>query len=125
MKAWTTSKGDFSKSIDFLKKANGSLENALNKAGEEGVAALEKAIPKDSGLASQSWRYELEKNGNGHYGIVFHNDDIEGGYNVAILVQYGHGLRNGGYVQGRDYINPALRPIFDNLANDVWEELNR
>lgn len=125
MKAWGISKGDFSKSIDFLKKANGSVEDALNRAGEKGVAALEKAIPKDSGLASQSWRYELEKHSNGYYSVVFHNDDIEGGYNVAILVQYGHGLRNGGYVQGRDFINPALRPIFDNLANDVWKELNR
>ena len=124
MKIWATNKGDFSKTIDFLKKANNNVLPALHAAGQKGVEALEKATPKDTQLAASSWGYTIDGN-PGNYTITFHNYDIEGGYNVAILIQYGHGTGTGGYVAGRDFINPALQPIFDSLADDIWKEINK
>lgn len=124
MKIWATNTGDFSQTIDFLKKAKSDILPVLHDAGARGVDALKKATPKDTTLASDSWGYTID-GANGNYSITFHNYDIEGGYNVAILIQYGHGTGTGGYVQGRDFINPALQPIFDELANDIWKEINR
>lgn len=124
MKIWATDKGNFSKTLNFLKKANTDVLPVLNKYGEKGVEALRNATPIDTSLAASSWGYTID-GGKGNYTITFHNYDIEGGYNVAILVQYGHGTGTGGYVAGRDFINPALQPIFDNLADDIWKEINR
>jgi hypothetical protein len=85
-----------------------------------GVDALANAVPKDSGLASQNWGYEVSQNGGG-VRITWTNSDIENGFPVAIMLQYGYGTGTGGYVQGRDYINPAIRPVFDQIANTVWK----
>lgn len=124
MKIWATGKGDFSKTIKFLKKADSNVLPVLHAAGQKGVEALRDATPKDTQLAAASWGYTIDGSA-GDYTITFHNYDIEGGYNVAILIQYGHGTGTGGYVVGRDFINPALKPIFDNLADDIWKEINR
>lgn len=124
MRIWATSKGDFSQTLDWLKGANTKVYDILNKYGQKGVEALEKATPKLTNLASLSWGYEIE-GGPGAYKLVFHNYDIEGGYNVALLIQYGHGTGTGGYVTGRDFINPALQPIFDELAEELWKELTK
>lgn len=99
-----------------------SPESIIERYAQQGVAALSAATPKDTGLAASQWRYEIEKTKEG-YTLSFHNDDIENGYNVAILIQYGHGLKNGGYVAGQDYINPAIKPIFDGIVNDIWKEV--
>lgn len=124
MKIWATDKGDFSKTIKFLKKADRNVLPALHAAGQKGVEALRNATPIDTRLAASSWGYTIDGD-VGNYTITFHNYDIEGGYNVAILIQYGHGTGTGGYVAGRDFINPALQPIFDSLADDIWKEINR
>lgn len=124
MKVWATSKGDFSQTLDWLKSATNKSYDILNKYGQRGVEALERATPKLTSLASTSWGYEIEGT-NGSYKLVFHNYDIEGGYNVAILIQYGHGTGTGGYVTGKDFINPALQPIFDDLAEELWRELTK
>lgn len=124
MKIWATDKGNFKKTFEFLEKANKSVEPILHAAGQKGVKALQQATPKYTRLASSSWGYTLDGN-NGSYTLTFHNYDIEGGYNVAILIRYGHGTGTGGYVTGRDFITPALQPIFDNLADDVWKEMNK
>lgn len=124
MKVWATNRGNFSKTIDFLKNANNNVLPVLHAAGQKGVEALRNATPKDTQLAASSWGYTID-GGDGNYSITFHNYDIEGGYNVAVLIQYGHGTGTGGYVVGRDFINPALQPIFDNLADDIWKEINR
>lgn len=124
MKIWATDKGDFSRTIKFLKNADSNVLPALHAAGQRGVEALRNATPKDTQLAASSWGYTIDGDA-GNYTITFHNYDIEGGYNVAILIQYGHGTGTGGYVAGRDFINPALQPIFDNLADDIWKEINR
>lgn len=119
-----SSTGDWSKTnkfLDFLMKQD--IESVLSKYGEMGVNALANATPVDTGLASSQWRYEVHKTFGG-YVLSFHNDDIEHGYNVALLIQYGHGLKNGGYVPGRDYINPTLKPIFDSIVEDAWKEVN-
>lgn len=124
MRIWADSKGDFGKTLDWLKGATSKSYNIFVKYGEKGVQALESATPKDTTLASKSWGYEIEGS-EGAYTLVFHNYDIEGGYNVALLVQYGHGTGTGGYVAGRDFINPALQPIFDELAEELWKELTK
>lgn len=116
-------KGDFKKTNSFFEKL---LENfnvgALDKYGKLGVEALSAATPVDTGLAASSWYYKIEHD-KGSSKIIWGNSDIEGGCNVAILVQYGHGTRNGGYVQGRDFINPAMRPVFDEIADKAWKEV--
>ena len=124
MKIWATDKGDFKNTFNFLKKAEMNVLPILHEYGEKGVEALRRATPKYTDLASLSWGYSIEGS-RGKYTITFHNYDIEGGYNVAILIQYGHGTGTGGYVAGRDFINPTLQPIFDNLAEDIWKELNK
>ena len=114
-------KGDFSKTKSFFKNAlNNSVLKSLDAYGKSGVAALSSATPVASGLTAQSWSYTIVAQ-NGSYTISWFNSHVENGVPIAIILQYGHGTRNGGYVQGRDYINPALRPIFDKLANDAWK----
>ena len=118
-------KGDFSKLTRFLEKAKNAVRlGDLDRYGREGVAALASATPVDSGLTARSWYYEIE-NKNGSAVISFHNSNIQNGVPIAIILQYGHGTGTGGWVQGRDYINPAVRPIFDKLANDAWREVTK
>lgn len=115
-------KGDFGNTEKFL----GKLENKVSidlfeKYGREGVAALKSATPVDSGLTAESWYYTVERQ-NGSISLNFHNSNINNGVPIAIILQYGHATRNGGWVEGIDYINPALEPIFEKLANDAWLE---
>ena len=118
-------KGDFSKLTRFLEKAKNAVKiGDLDKYGREGVAALASATPVDSGLTSESWYYKIE-NKNGSATITFYNSNIQNGVPIAVILQYGHGTRNGGWVQGRDYINPAIRPIFDQIANEAWKEVTK
>lgn len=118
-------KGDFSKLTRFLEKAKESVRlGDLDKYGREGVAALASATPVDSGLTADSWRYEIT-NKQGSAKITFYNSNIQNGVPIAIILQYGHGTRNGGWVQGRDYINPAIQPIFDKIVNEAWREVTK
>ena len=118
-------KGDFSKLTRFLERAKEAVHiGDLDKFGKEGVAALASATPVDSGLTAQSWRYEIT-NRKGSATITFYNSNIQNGVPIAIILQYGHGTRNGGWVQGRDYINPAIQPIFDKIANEAWREVTK
>ena len=118
-------KGDFANLTKYLEKAKKSatLSN-LERFGEEGVAALASATPVDSGLTANSWYYKIERS-KGIYKITFYNSNIQNGVPIAIILQYGHGTRNGGWVEGRDYINPAIQPVFDNLANEAWKEVTK
>ena len=116
-------KGDFSKSIRFLEKTKGAVSlRDLDKYGREGVAVLASATPVDSGLTADSWYYEIERK-KGSVSITFYNSNVQNGIPIAIILQYGHGTGTGGWVQGRDYINPAIQPIFDKMANDAWREV--
>ena len=117
--------GDFSKLTSFLEKSK-ELFNVgiLDKYGRKGVEALAAATPIDSGETANSWYYRLE-NKNGSAAIMFCNSHIQNGDPIAIILQYGHGTRNGGWVEGRDYINPALQPIFDELAKEAWKEATK
>lgn len=117
-------KGDFKKLTSFLEKAKEGLDiGVLYKYGRKGVVALSSATPVDTGLTASSWFYKIE-NKNGVAKIEFHNSNIQNGVPIAVILQYGHGTRNGGYVVGRDYINPALQPVFDELAKNAWKEVN-
>ena len=117
--------GDFSKLTSFLEKSK-ELFNVgiLDKYGRKGVEALAAATPIDSGETANSWYYQIE-NKNGSAAIVFCNSHIQNGVPIAIILQYGHGTRNGGWVEGRDYINPALQPIFDELVKEAWKEATK
>jgi hypothetical protein len=118
-------KGDFSNLTSFLERAKEAVHiGNLDRYGQEGVAALASATPVDSGLTANSWYYKIERN-NGSVSITFYNSNIQNGVPIAIILQYGHGTRNGGWVQGRDYINPAIQPIFDKIANEAWEEVTK
>ena len=118
-------KGDFSKLTSFLERAKESVKiGDLDKYGREGVAALSSATPIDSGKTANSWNYEIT-NKNGSVTISFNNSNIQNGVPIAIILQYGHGTKNGGWVQGRDYINPAIQPIFDKIANEAWKEVTK
>lgn len=118
-------KGDFSRLTSFLEKAKESIKvGDLDKYGREGVAALRSATPVESGVTANSWYYTIER-GNGTTKINFANSHFNKGVPIAIILQYGHGTGTGGYVQGRDYINPAIQPIFDKIANDAWREVTK
>jgi hypothetical protein len=106
---------------DFLRKLQkGDIYKALDAEAQKGVAALAAAVPKDSGLAADSWSYEIEHS-RGSATIKWLNTDVENGFPVAIMLQLGYGTGTGGYVQGRDYINPAMQPVFDSIADKVWK----
>lgn len=118
-------RGDFSKTKNFLKNAKiAALLRNADKYGQEGVAALASATPVDSGTTASSWYYEIKNSGDA-ITISFNNSNIQNGVPIAIILQYGHGTGTGGYVQGRDYINPAVRPIFDRIVNEVWREVTK
>ena len=116
-------KGNFQKTDNFLKKAKqGDYFRSLERFAQEGVDALASATPIDSGKTAASWDYTISRS-KGSVSITWTNSNINDGVNIAIIIQYGHGTRNGGYVQGRDYINPAIRPVFDKIAENVWKEV--
>ena len=118
-------KGDFSKLTGYLEKAKNAVRlGDLDRYGRAGVAALSSATPVDSGLTASSWYYEIEHR-NGSVTISFHNSNIQNGVPIAIILQYGHGTGTGGWVQGREYINSAIQPVFDKLANDAWREVTK
>ena len=118
-------KGNFDKTTKFLKRVSKiDIYKVLDKYGREGVDALAAATPVDSGLTANSWNYEIRVSKNS-YSIVWTNSNEVKGVPIAILLQYGHGTRNGGWVQGRDYINPTIQPIFDKLAKTAWEEVTK
>lgn len=118
-------KGNFNKTEKFLKKSFGkNYRSVLEKYAQQGVIALSAATPIDTGLTSVSWSYKITQNKDTDtISIVWENTNIQDGVNIAIILQYGHGTRNGGYVNGIDYINPALKPIFKNLADAAWREV--
>lgn len=118
-------KGDFSKLTRYLERAKEVIKlGDLDKYGQEGVDALSSATPVDSGLTASSWYYKIE-NKNGSAIISFYNSNVNNGVPIAIILQYGHGTSTGGWVEGRDYINPAILPIFEKIANDAWEEVTK
>ena len=117
--------GDFEKTYDFLKRmSRGDAFKVLEKYGKLGVDALASATPIDSGDTASSWTFEVEQTGS-TYSINWLNTNVNGGVNIAIILQTGHGTGTGGYVQGRDYINPAIQPVFDKIANEVWREVTK
>lgn len=115
------SSGSFDNIERFLRRApKVNLRAVLESYGQEGVRALAAATPKDSGIAANSWHYEVKKTRSG-WVINWLNSDIENGFPVAVMLQYGHATGTGGYVRGIDYINPALKPVFDGIANKAWK----
>ena len=118
-------KGDFSKLTRYLERAKNAVRlGTLDKYGEEGVAALMSVTPMESGKTASSWYYKVENSG-GTATIAFFNSNIQNGVPIAIILQYGHGTGTGGWVQGRDYINPAIQPLFDKIANEAWREVTK
>ena len=116
-------KGDFSKLTRYFERVKEAVKlGSLDKYGREGVAALMSATPVDSGKTASSWYYEIDHS-QGSTSINFYNSNVNKGVLIAIILQYGHGTRNGGWVQGRDYINPAMQPLFDKFAEDAWREV--
>ena len=116
-------KGDFKKSITYMEKLKEAIRlNAFDKYGREGVNALSSATPVDSGKTASSWYYKIERTKN-TISITFYNSNVNEGVPIAIILQYGHGTGTGGWVEGRDYINPAIQPIFDKMAEEAWKEV--
>lgn len=117
--------GDFNRTRKFLKKnSKMDLNSILNKYGQKGVEALSQNTPKDTGKTAASWSYKTEKTDDGAV-IYWANSNRNNGVPIALILQYGHGTGTGGYVQGIDYINPALKPIFDELAENAWKEVRK
>ena len=117
-------KGDFTKTTKYLKRAKRGINlKSLKKYAIEGVEALKSNTPVDTGLTGESWYYEMT-NENGKIKISFCNSNIQNGVPIAIILQYGHATGNGGWVEGRDYINPSIQPLFDELVKKAWKEVN-
>lgn len=120
-----TVKDSKNKTRNFLQKCLKPInKSVLDKYGKQGVELLKQATPKDSGKTSESWNYEI-KTENGKTTIVWNNSNTSQGVNIAILIQYGHGTRNGAFVQGVDYINPAMQPLFDKIRDEIWKEVTK
>lgn len=120
-----SSKGDFKLTKKFLMRVQRKeFFRGLSKYGDQGVSALRKSTPKDTGETSQDWTYEIVLKSNS-LSITWSNSNVVNGVPVAILLQYGHGTGTGGYVQGIDYINPAMRPTFEKILEDVWKEVTK
>lgn len=118
-------RGDFKKLTRFLERAKEGVRiGDLDKYGREGVAALASATPVESGLTAASWYYEIT-NKNGSARITFYNSNVQNGVPIAIILQYGHATGTGGWVEGRDYINPSIRPVFDKIADSAWREVTK
>lgn len=119
------SKGDYSKATKYLERIREASEIKIaEKYGRLGVAALASATPVDSGLTASSWSYEIRRS-SGSVSIDFLNSNQNKGVRIAIILQYGHGTGTGGWVEGRDYINPAIQPIFDEMADEAWAEVTK
>lgn len=115
--------GDFRKTRGFLSGIQGMwYRMKLDHYARMGVTALKEATPKDSGETAESWDYEIVEE-NGRLALYWRNSNVQNGVNIAVILQYGHGTRTGGWVEGTDYINPAIRPIFDKIADEAWKEL--
>lgn len=118
-----TSTGDFSNLSKYLKRLNeASAIKVLEKYGDIGVAALADATPVDSSVTASSWYYQITRKKSG-LSLEFHNSNINKGVPIAIILQYGHGTGTGGWVEGRDYINPAIQPVFEQIADAAWKEI--
>ena len=118
-------KGDFAKLSSYLERVKEAARlGILGKYGKEGVAALSSATPKDTGETAASWYYTIERK-KGSASIVFNNSNVNDGVPIAIILQLGHGTGTGGWVEGRDYINPAIQPVFDKIAESAWEEVTK
>lgn len=117
-------KGDFSNTTRYFERVKRASKVDLEEYGRRGVNALSKATPVATGKTAASWYYTITKE-NGVIKISFCNSNIQNGIPIAIILQYGHGTNHGGWVQGRDYINPAIQPIFDEMAKDAWKEVTR
>ncbi len=118
-------KGNFSKATKYLEKLKSAVKlSNFDKYGRQGVEALESATPRDTGKTAESWYYETNITKNS-VTITFKNSNIQNGVPIAIILQYGHVTANGGWVEGRDYINPAIQPVFDSIANEAWEEVKK
>lgn len=116
-------KGDFSKLNHYFEKLKEGIKiGDLDKYGRAGVEALSNATPKDTGQTASSWYYEIKRS-NGSVSIQFKNSNVHEGVPITVILQYGHGTGTGGWVEGRDYINPAIQPIFDAIANNAWKEV--
>lgn len=120
-----SSSGDYSRLEKYLKSlADGDMYSNLDRYGRKGVAALASATPTDTGRTANSWDYRVISSKT-KPGIEWFNNNVVGGSPIAILIQYGHGTGTGGYVHGRDYINPAIRPVFDEIVDDIWRQVKR
>ena len=119
------SKGDFAKTFNFLNSSkNMNVNDIMNKYGKDGVSLLSKNTPVDSGQTAQSWSYKIEAS-KGRTSINWYNTNVVNGVNIAIILQYGHGTQNGGYISGRDYINPVLLPLFNKMSDELWKEVTK
>jgi hypothetical protein len=122
-----TQSGSFPRNtLRYLKRLQGGYKafDILQKYGDMGVAALSSATPMDTGESAKSWYYTIVQE-KGYYSIRWHNSHVRNGIPIVVLIQYGHGTKNGGIVQGRDFINPAIRPIFEAMGNDAWKEVTK
>lgn len=118
-------RGDFKNLTSFLERSKEAFNlGILDKYGRQGVAALKASTPKDTGKTADSWYYRINSN-NGTVSLSFHNSNVNKGVPIAIILQYGHATGNGGYVEGVDYINPALQPVFQKLADEAWKEVKK
>lgn len=120
-----THKGDFSKTIGFLKRANNVVRvSAIEPYAQKALSALQQATPVESGITAKSWSYEII-NTKGTITVNFINTNVNNNVPIAVIIQYGHATRNGGWVEGKDYINPAIQPIFDDMVEKIWGEVNK
>ena len=121
-------RGNFNRMEKFLAKSlhiSPVIRAILAKYGKQGVDALKEATPKNTGKTADSWVYEIVKGDDGKYQIVWSNTNTNDGKNIALLLQYGHATRNGGFVKGTDYINPAIDKVFRDMANEAWKEVKQ
>ena len=118
-------KGDFKRLTKYLERAKAAVHmGMLDKYAKEGVAALKSATPRKTGKTAESWSYEI-KNQNGVASIIFKNSNIIDNVPIAIILQYGHATQRGGWVEGRDYINPVIQPLFDKIVEKAWKEVTK
>lgn len=119
-------KGNFANTKNFLRRIRFNKEiQILEKYGQKGIEALASATPIDTGLTASSWYYQVVRGTDNSISLQFCNSNVKGFVPIAIIIQYGHASRNGSWVEGQDYINPAIKPIFDQIADDVWKEVTR
>lgn len=125
MKIKMTSRGDFSKTYKYLVNIESALEKGkFDEYGKRGVEALKANTPKDTGLTSESWKYKVVRMKT-RVSIVWYNTNENNGVNIAVLIQYGHTTRSGGYVRGIDYVNPAMKPVFEDISKEMWKEISK